>query len=78
MDINNLIDKIIDQQVKIKEALKNKRYRNIYEEDAITHLDKANRFLIEVKYMLSQTNYHKKQLEKENAYENFQYVKNSS
>ncbi|CEN26037.1 type II secretion system protein [Paraclostridium sordellii] len=60
MDINNLIDKIIDQQVKIKETLKNKRYKNIYEEDAITHLDKANRFLIEVKYMLSQTNYHKK------------------
>ncbi|MDU1455889.1 MAG: hypothetical protein E6912_13955 [Paeniclostridium sordellii] len=46
MDINNLIDKIIDQQVKIKETLKNKRYKNIYEEDAITHLDKANRFLI--------------------------------
>ena len=53
--------KLSDEEcTKIKEALKNNRYKNIYEEDAITHLDKVNRFLIEVKYMLSQTNYHKK------------------
>lgn len=57
-DINNLIDQIIDQQVIIKDNVKDKFLSTERGDKALEHLDNAVKGLIRVKYMLSQTNYH--------------------
>lgn len=57
-DINNLIDDIIDQQIIIKNTIRNRGSSNNYGNEALTYLDEAKSDLIKVKYMLDQTNYH--------------------
>ncbi|WP_373600399.1 type II secretion system protein [Paraclostridium bifermentans] len=57
-DINNLIDKIIEQQIIIKDTVKDEELSTDSGDKALEHLDNAVKELIRVKYMLSQTNYH--------------------